>query len=71
MEDMILTVKETSKVLKTNVDYVYKLINAGLLPVIRLGSIKIRSESLNQFIEKYEGYDLKDPCNPVKIEKEN
>ena len=62
----IYTVKETSKILKTNVDYVYKLIKAGLLPSIKLGTIKIKSSSLEEFINKYEGYDL---TNPYEIKK--
>ena len=65
-DDLIYTVKETSKILKTNVDYVYKLIKAGLLPSIKLGTIKITSTSLEEFIEKYEGYDL---TNPYEIKK--
>lgn len=65
-EDLIYTVKETSKILKTNVDYVYKLINAGLLPTIKLGATKIKSSSLEEFIDKYEGYDL---TNPYQIKK--
>ena len=62
----IYTVKETSKILKTNVDYVYKLIKAGLIPTIKLGSMKIKSSSLEEFINKYEGYDL---TNPYEIKK--
>lgn len=66
MEDMIYTVKEVSQVLKTNVDYVYKLIKAGLLPTITLGSIKVRKKSLESFIERYEGYDLSNPYEVTK-----
>ena len=66
MQEMIYTVKETSKILKTNVDYVYKLVKAGLLPSIKLGTIKIKGSSLEEFINKYEGYDL---TNPYEIKK--
>ena len=66
MQDEIYTVKEVSKILKTNVDYVYKLIKAGLLPTIKLGTIKIKSSSLEAFIDMYEGYDL---TNPYEIRK--
>ena len=63
MQDEIYTVKEVSKILKTNVDYVYKLIKAGLIPTIKLGTIKIKSSTLQLFIDTYEGYDLTDPYN--------
>lgn len=68
MQDEIYTVKEVSKILKTNVDYVYKLIKAGLIPTIKLGTTKIKSSSLQNFIDMYEGYDLTDP---YKIRKKD
>lgn len=55
---MLLTVVETAKLLKVSRNYAYKLINCGLLPSIKLGSIKVYSETLNEFIRKYEGEDL-------------
>lgn len=58
---MLFTVKEVSKILKTNPTYVYKLIAKGKLPAIKLGSYKIREEALRTFLERYEGYDLTDP----------
>ncbi|WP_462392441.1 helix-turn-helix domain-containing protein [Clostridium cadaveris] len=61
MEEILYTVKETSKILKTNPAYVYSLINEGLLPVLKLGSYKIRKTSLLEFLAKYEGKDLTDP----------
>lgn len=61
MEEILYTVKETSKILKTNPAYVYSLINEGLLPVLKLGSYKIRKTSLTEFLAKYEGKDLTDP----------
>lgn len=69
MEDIIYTVKEVSLLLKTNVDYVYKLIKSGVLPSITLGSIKVRRKSLEEFIEKYEGYDLSNPYEVTKLEE--
>ena len=68
MQDEIYTVKEVSKILKTNVDYVYRLIKAGLLPTIKLGTTKIKSSTLKTFIDTYEGYDLTDPYNIRKKE---
>lgn len=56
----LLTVKEVSKILKVNVNYVYDLIKRGLLPALKLGSWKVRPKTLEIFIEKYECYDLSD-----------
>ena len=64
----IYTVKEVSKILKVNVHKVYDLIKSGLLPALKLGSLKVREESLKEFITKYDGYDLTDFNNPVKLD---
>lgn len=61
MEQLVFTVKEVSKIIHTNQTYVYSLIRAGLLPALKLGSYKIRRETLLNFLEKYEGDDLTDP----------
>lgn len=63
MEDMLYTVKETSKILKTNTDYVYNLIKNGYLKCLKLGSYKIRKSTLEEFLAKYDGYDLSDLDN--------
>lgn len=63
MEDVLYTVSEVAKLIKTNPAYVYKLINAGLLPVLKLGSMKVRKVALEEFLAKYEGKDLTDPMN--------
>ena len=57
-EDILYTVAEVSKLIKTNPAYVYELIKADLLPVLKLGSYKVRRSSLLEFLKKYEGYDL-------------
>ena len=62
-EKLLYTVKEVSELLHTNPTYVYNLIKAGLLPVLKLGSYKVRRESLNKFLADYEGKDLTDPNN--------
>ena len=61
MEQLVFTVKEVSKIIHTNQSYVYSLIRAGLLPALKLGSYKIRRETLLNFLEKYEGDNLTDP----------
>jgi len=65
-EKILYTVKEVSELIHTNQAYVYALIKAGLLPVLKLGSYKIRRESLNKFLADYEGNDLTNP-NSVAV----
>lgn len=62
-DKMLYTVKETSVALGVNVHIVYNLIKKGLLPALKLGSLKIRKETLQEFISKYEGMDLSDLDN--------
>ena len=70
MEDVIYTVAETAKLLKTNPAYIYKLINVGLLPALKLGGLKIRKVALLEFLQKYEGKDLRDVNNIKELEVE-
>lgn len=65
-ERVIYTVKEVSQLLHSNLGYIYQLIEAGLLPALKLGSLKVRKEALEEFLRKYEGYDLSDLSN-IKI----
>lgn len=58
---MLYTMKEVSEILKTNVTYVHRLRKAGVLPCLKIGTYKVRSEALDEFLAKYEGYDLTDP----------
>jgi excisionase family DNA binding protein len=58
MDDVLYTVQEVSKLIKTNITYVYELIRKGYLPALKLGSYKIRRTALIEFLEKYEGKDL-------------
>lgn len=67
MEKILYTVKEVAQIMHTNPSYVYSLINAGLLPVLKLGSYKVRHEALMKFLTEYEGYDLSDPNNVEKM----
>ncbi len=60
-EEMLYTVGEVAKILKTNVNYVYELRKAGLLRFMKLGSLKCRRSTLEAFLEKNDGKDLTDP----------
>ena len=48
---MLLTVTEVAKMLKVNKNFVYKIINNGELEAVKIGSIKVRKEALNRYIE--------------------
>lgn len=58
MEDMVYTVSEVAAILKTNVDYVYKLQKTGKLKFLKLGSWKCRRSTLEAFLEEYDGRDV-------------
>lgn len=68
MEEMLYTVPEVAGILKINVDSVYKLQKAGLLRFMKLGRLKCRKSTLEEFLEKYDGYDVTDPFNVKAIE---
>lgn len=63
MEEMLYTVKEVASILKTNVDYVYKLHSSGILRFMKIGSLKCRKSTLEAFLAKYDGMDISDPYN--------
>ena len=49
---MLLTVTEVAKELRVNRNFVYKLINNGELEAVKIGSIKVRKEALNEYINR-------------------
>lgn len=71
MEDMLYTVKEVAAILKTNVNYVYQLQRAGLLRFMKLGSLKCRKSTLEEFLAKYDGCDITDPFNVQRVTDES
>lgn len=66
-ENMLYTVPEVAEILKTNVDYVYKLQKAGLIRFMKIGRLKCRKSTLEEFLEKYDGFDISDPFNVQDI----
>jgi len=69
--DILYTVSEVAEQIKTNTKYVYDIIKAGLLPGLKLGSMKVTRSALLEFLKNYEGYDLTDPFNIKPIEQFN
>lgn len=49
---MLYTVTEVAKMLKVNRNFVYKIINTGELEAVKIGSIKVKQEALNRYIER-------------------
>ena len=68
MDEMIYSVHEVAKMLHSSPNYVYKLIDNGFLPAIKLGSVKILKSTLIKFLMEKEGKDLSDINNIKKIE---
>ena len=50
---MLLSVSEVAKLLKVNRNFVYKIIKNGELEAVKIGSIKVKEEALNDYIEKH------------------
>lgn len=70
VEDELLTIAEASKVLKVNVNFVHNLRKAGLLRCMYCGSYKVRKKTLFQFLEDYDGKDLRDLKNIKDLGRE-
>lgn len=68
MDDLVYTVPEVAKILKTNVDYIHRLRRSGKLRFLKLGCYKVRREELIRFLAEFEGKDLTDPFNVKELE---
>jgi len=71
LEEIIYTVEETAKLLRTSIEQIYKFKKAGLLPFLKIGRLKVRREALLEFVKKYEGKDITDPYNISDIETDD
>ena len=67
MEDLLFTVKEASKLLKTDEPTVRRLIEKGYLKALRLGRLKIRRVEIERFLNYAEGKDFNDLDNVVEL----
>ncbi|MHC1720832.1 MAG: helix-turn-helix domain-containing protein [Clostridiaceae bacterium] len=67
LPNKLLTVTEVSRIIKSNKNYVYNLINSGLLKALKLGSLKVTQAELMRFLDQYNGMDLSDFDNIKKI----
>lgn len=57
-ENLVYTIKEVAGLLKVNKNYVYALINKGLLRSTKLGCRKVTKKALMEFLEKNDGLDF-------------
>ena len=67
MNDELLTVEEVAQVIKCSKNTVYELLKKGFMDYLVLGRWKVRRRTLEQFHEKYDGYDISDLDKPKKI----
>lgn len=64
----LYTIKEVAKLLKTNPNMVYALIDAGLIRPLKLGRLKVSEAELVSFINRNAGMDITDPFNPKVLD---
>lgn len=62
-EQLLYTIQDVADALKITRKKVYELKQEGLLPFMKLNAWKCRREALEEFLRKYEGYDLTDLSN--------
>ena len=68
--EYLYTVSEAAQLLKVNKNSIYELINKKYLRILKYGVIKIPAKEIENFVNKYTGYDLSDLNNPQKINEE-
>ena len=52
--DELLTINQVAKILKINSSSVYRLIRSHKLKALKLGALKVRAETLRQFLADIE-----------------
>ena len=50
-DDIVYTISEVSKLLKVNRNFVYGLIKSGELKAIKIGSLKVRKNDLQEYLD--------------------
>lgn len=68
MEDLLFTVEESAKLLKTDKPTIRRLVAKGFIKALKLGRLKIRKTELERFVQWAEGKDLTDLDNIKNIE---
>ena len=70
MEDLLVTVKQASKILQTDEPTIRRLIEKGYLKAVKLGRLKIRIAELERFLEYAEGKDFTDLNNVTELKNQ-
>lgn len=60
LPELLCTVEETSSILKSNTNTVYKLIREGKLQALKLGRLKVPVFEIERFLRDNLGQDLSD-----------
>ena len=50
-DDIIYTISEVSKLLKVNKNFVYGIIKSGELKAVKIGSLKVRKNDLQEYLD--------------------
>ena len=58
LPNRVFTVAETAEILRCSEGFVRRILNCGLMRYMKIGDIKIRSEALDEFLEKFDGEDV-------------
>lgn len=58
---LLLEVKEVAAEMRTSSAMIYRLINAGVLPVLKIGRIKVPYKAIVDFVDRYIGHDVTNP----------
>lgn len=64
---VVYTIQELADALKTSRASITKLIHAGVLHGLKLGSMKVPAKEVDRFLSEYTGKDVTDPENIVDI----
>lgn len=71
MEDLLFTVEEAAKLLKTDKPMIRRLVSKGFIKALKLGRLKIRKVELERFVQWAEGKDLSDLDNIKDLQGDN
>ncbi len=66
-EEILLSIPETAKLLRTQPTVIRSLVKANKLKALKLGDTKIRRSEIDRFLKESEGFDLTDPFNIVSL----
>ena len=58
LPNRVFTVAETAEILRCSEGFVRRILTCGLMRYMKIGDIKIRSEALDEFLERFDGEDV-------------